>query len=923
MSSSDLQVQQGCAGAAPVNNNSSDRPPPPQIQARSTERHDNSAERLWKIVRKNNGQPVSISKAELAGRGAEHLCNEFALFVLAQPIPLKFDDNLNPTTNTSRACVGTTLVGYLGKYFKEMRRVDPDHPDWKDLIRNDTFPRWYTALRSSMEERAASNQITWQGAYEWGVTGKRPLYIDLGATKGDNPLKFCDLKYVVTSLFTNANHNNENVAMAAKIVSTADAVARGGEVKFQKYTEWDFDFNSRVLDTKWNEPKTANTYGMARIPDARWWFDFYCIMGAYAMVANGLYRSPKHKMDGLESAVFPDLHNIGDSSVTSQLGRVIQENLPPEVMEDPELKKLFSAKSLRSGGVNTLALDHILNIFMVCARSGHSLKSRVGEYLDSSNPLLGLPAALSIHGRRINATVVLPDLNAVGTANLESILKLVGTMFSTSLPEFQDNTSQGGRKGKLWDVTKCFAASLIMHHREMLDDCGSENHVSCQLLRCAVEAKITYAGKPELHPEEVLLKYCDDIRGKFDRDVLVSDTNARGETNESLGLQMMSKIMEDLNEMKSNNKNLADDAAATKATIAHLTEQKRMVENNLEETRRALDRTRAELQEAILSNQRKEARLQHYAMLSTMSSPIADPNRAVGEKRPLTGGDVHRDLSGALIAASSRPAGVPSSPPPSSTCPPVVSSPRAASTAMAPVSSRRFASAVPVSSTTAAASTALVPAELPTDTRHGPTKKSRRSVLVNSDKSRKVNEGDSDKGVKLSSALTDIALSESGLFKGLAKLENIPSIPPTIISRTNASKMKACLALVDFSGDPSDIDILRNAKDSERAAVQDAATRLTIKAEDKLYEFEGMTREIAAAQGKRRSEAVTGLAKKISEYRTKIKDVTRDPSKLGKIALIEYAKYMELKKKKEAPPNGEGALDKLFAKQRSSTSDSS
>ena len=96
--------------------------------------------------------------------------------------------------------------------------------------------------------------------------------------------------------------------MAAKLVVASDSIAMGGEVKFQKFSNWDFDYKTNVMDTKLHRPKTIETYKMPRIPDKRWWFDFYFIIGAYAMCGNGLLRDDKQIKPGLEYYVFPTLH---------------------------------------------------------------------------------------------------------------------------------------------------------------------------------------------------------------------------------------------------------------------------------------------------------------------------------------------------------------------------------------------------------------------------------------------------------------------------------------------------------------------------------------------------------------------------------------------------------------------------------------
>ena len=61
--------------------------------------------------------------------------------------------------------------------------------------------------------------------------------------------------------------------------------------------EFDYNYKIGVLDTKWHEPKTLDTYAMPRISDSkRWWFDFYHMMGAYAMCSKGLFRDEEEQI---------------------------------------------------------------------------------------------------------------------------------------------------------------------------------------------------------------------------------------------------------------------------------------------------------------------------------------------------------------------------------------------------------------------------------------------------------------------------------------------------------------------------------------------------------------------------------------------------------------------------------------------------
>ena len=45
-----------------------------------------------------------------------------------------------------------------------------------------------------------------------------------------------------------------------------NAVARGGEVKFNNYSDWTYDSYFKCVDTRWIDIKTVRTYSMAMVP---------------------------------------------------------------------------------------------------------------------------------------------------------------------------------------------------------------------------------------------------------------------------------------------------------------------------------------------------------------------------------------------------------------------------------------------------------------------------------------------------------------------------------------------------------------------------------------------------------------------------------------------------------------------------------
>ena len=135
------------------------------------------------------------------------------------------------------------------------------------------------------------------------------------------------MKYTVFDIVKYSNRSNTNLELAAKLVVAYDSIARGGEIKFQKFSDWNIYSRTNVLYTKWNELKTIQIYAIPCIPDKRWWFVFYYMMGAYAMCRNGLFRNNEQIKAGLEYTVLQSLYKVSDSYVATILSKSIRKSL--------------------------------------------------------------------------------------------------------------------------------------------------------------------------------------------------------------------------------------------------------------------------------------------------------------------------------------------------------------------------------------------------------------------------------------------------------------------------------------------------------------------------------------------------------------------------------------------------------------------
>ena len=113
-----------------------------------------SALKIHDAYRHFIGVPVAMNYDEIRGENLQLYFTNFLTWLSTTPIPIygHFDDNLLPTnpSNKQRATVRTLLL-YIGKVFKAIRQVFPNHEDYKNKDVDTFFPDWYSSLRKEFD----------------------------------------------------------------------------------------------------------------------------------------------------------------------------------------------------------------------------------------------------------------------------------------------------------------------------------------------------------------------------------------------------------------------------------------------------------------------------------------------------------------------------------------------------------------------------------------------------------------------------------------------------------------------------------------------------------------------------------------------------------------------------------------------------
>ena len=879
------------SSAAAINNNNStesQRRIVPTIlgQSSNTGIQNNSAARLAAAFRKARKLPPlnKMVADEFEGDNLSNYIANFCRWAANTPVPHRFDEDLGAPD--SNKCLGSdTKIQYIGKHLKDLRlNIVPKHPDFdglKDVDRD--HPTWWTDLRTRYADEADRFKAKNPGDEVFGHPDVIPLYRDLRHRRGgkdvdwipDDPRVMVDVRMVMLSLVKKKSTHDSNIEFANWVYDIFDACGRGGEVKFQNYNDWRFDYLLQVVDAPWQETKVLDCYARACLPDDDWLFDFYVMKGAFYMCELGLFRTEEQVKKGVEHAVYPSLHSISDNSVAKKISNILTQEVGKKLGKDWEDLERITSRGLRSGSISQLSMYPGISVFEATALTGHSI-GNLRSYLDQRNIVKALPAANALHeNKSLYTEPVLPTLKSInagpGGANEEAFKKLVQHMFTVSIEDFQP-----GHKHYIILVT-C-ALSLIRHYQDIISECGPGNFITSQLFMHAKNARITDGGSPYnpytntaivIERWSSLIK--EDIRCRQkvkDAEALKSD-----HTNSTL-VGLLTSIATDVEDQKDQSAVLVRDLATAKSSQMQMIEQ-------LEASRVSLATLEAE--NASLKQQLKAEKDKYHALSRFMKeSMLKSPDKTtsseqqappVGQKRRLDfGGDeVSNDvemLGNALEETT-------------------VSNSRGLSSALDETTQEvaTMPQAVnvnpPSSSSVAHHTTGRANSNLTESSSH-----TNASLELNQN-----NEPAGDKGKRFLSMLLELA--NMGLVKPGMKLQGI-ALPMSLLL-SNPSHLTYCLEVADFTCDPNDVDIVaaysKNDVSAEITQAINAGVRIEDAVYEKLFEFE---RRTASDVRQTPGRSIGGFSKRIKKYKNEIKEAKNDPRNISKIPLIEVVELQSL-----------------------------
>ena len=147
--------------------------------ALSTVLHTNSAKRLSRFYRKQEGLADDVDAIEVEGGELRFYIKGFFVFGSSTPIPYEFDKDLKPKNPASkRLLVWGTISGYIGKHLLAIRRKFSYLDDFKNLCTMKEQPLWYTEYRATFLKKYNDMESNMTDDWVFGVAQCIPIYRD-------------------------------------------------------------------------------------------------------------------------------------------------------------------------------------------------------------------------------------------------------------------------------------------------------------------------------------------------------------------------------------------------------------------------------------------------------------------------------------------------------------------------------------------------------------------------------------------------------------------------------------------------------------------------------------------------------------------------------------------------------------------------
>jgi hypothetical protein len=386
--------------------------------------------------------------------------------------------------NSTEKCLGIkSIQQYFGSVKEEIKEQTSELAIWENHEEE-----WYSQLRSNLGSGKKRTQL--DGEDDFKDPSSRALPIRCEASKLRQKerhwlqLQGVDLESICSSIIKNCSNDNNAYQNRCKLVLTALAVGRGGEVKFLRWDEFWWDDLFLSTEGVWTRMKTLTQHILYFQCDCIGYIcDFYHSLGCYFSVEDGLYRIDHGNKKGnkkntrANKFVFPDLRIVSNESVARMMTKLIRKH------SHQQFQQLNQSRGIRVGSNTELAMHPEITPEEQRLAGGFSAGNN-SELYTRMNPNLGMPAANALAGHpKPRGRVYPPSLDRLVSVSAETLDLLMARLYLISVPQFKEG-------GQLRPILRTCTASLIMHHQQMCSQFGTGNKVVQKLIDSVVKAKI-------------------------------------------------------------------------------------------------------------------------------------------------------------------------------------------------------------------------------------------------------------------------------------------------------------------------------------------------------------------------------------------------------------------------------------------------
>ena len=287
---------------------------------------------------------MDLNEEDLEADNIKCILTDYGILLKSKPVPLFWDRKgvWEEQDNPVRLNVNSVM-----KYFEPLYSILKDAYPEHDYLEGALPQPWWINLK--IGTRSVLEKTKMRGEEETFDPKTKAIYIVndpafIRFSHNETSMHYAmqtDLRFILHQMMKKATlYGGRQYEYRVVILTTALSVARGGEVKFQRWSDWVYDPRFKVTDICWTEMKQVKKYSMPQVNTN--YFDgyevcFYHAMACYGALEEGFMANNSKAMD----FVFGKLHSVNDNTVANIITRKMRDKLSSNLTKKTTISFLF------------------------------------------------------------------------------------------------------------------------------------------------------------------------------------------------------------------------------------------------------------------------------------------------------------------------------------------------------------------------------------------------------------------------------------------------------------------------------------------------------------------------------------------------------------------------------------------------------